>query len=479
MADRSVYFLSRRLASALALLALWGCGEPSRPQALPPAPSYGPGGEPVLAPGPGPRPDLLLLVLPELRADHMVAEAMPRLATLDCGGGSSRIEHATTPSPEPGTALASLLTGYLPERHGVSHLDPLPRLAPAFPTLGEILRRAGGYATRAFVADARLARAATLWQGFDVSGEVGLPEAAAAVSGWVAALGEPGARPPFAAVLVADALGPGYGAVAREAPRPAARPFLRAQQARDLAQATPAQRLAAAREDYVAALRWADAQVGQLLDRLAPAPGGRPLWVLVTSTSGTALGERGRVGTGLDLHDEQVRVPWLWAGPPGLRSVASAASVVDVLPTLLEALRLAPLAGADGVALGEVLAGRATRAPVRSIELVDAANTGEATQRAQLYLARMPGWSYMVRLDLREGTVREAAHDLVADAAQARDLAREGRVAGVAFPPAFCAGVEAVRDLVWGAAEGHNRLAGSAYDQGPRVLQGRPAPCTR
>lgn len=474
MPDRSVCSWRGRLAALAALLLLAGCGEPARPERLPPVPAYGPGGEPLEPPGPGPRPDLLVLVLPELRADHVQGEVMPRLATLDCGGGCSVVEHATTPSPEPGAALASLLTGYLPERHGVSHLDPVPRLAPAFVTLGEVLRRSAGYATRAFVADGRLSRAATLWQGFDVAAEVGLPEAPEALPAWVQGLGPAGTRPPYAAVLVADALGPGHGAARGEATRLPARPFLRAQQARE-----PARRPAAAREDYAAALRWADTQVGRLLDRLLPAEGGRPLWVLVTSTSGTALGERGRVGTGLDLHDEQVRVPWRWAGPPALRSVASAASLVDVLPTLLEALRLAPAPDVDGVALGEVLAGRATRAPVRSIELVDAASSGEATQRAHLHLARMPGWSYMVRLDLREGTVREAVHDLVADPAQLRDLAREGSAAGVAFPPAFCAGVEAVRDLVWGAAEGHNRLAGSAYDQGPRVLQGRPAPCAR
>lgn len=462
-----------------ALLALAGCGEPSRREPVPPAPAYGPAGEPLAAPGPGPRPDLLVVVLPELRADHLRGEVMPRLATMDCGGGCSTVEHAVTPSPEPGAALASLLTAYAPERHGVSHLDPVPRLAPAFVTLGEILRRAAGYATRAFVADARLARATTLWQGFDVSGEVGLPEAPAALAAWVGSLGAPAARAPFAAVLVADALGPGYGVARAEGTRLAARPFVRAQQARDLAQSTPAQRSAAAREDYAAALRWADAQVGQVLDRLLPQEGGRPLWVLVTSTSGTALGERGRVGTGLDLHDEQVRVPWLWAGPPALRSVDSAASLVDVLPTLLEALRLPAPTGVDGVALGEVLAGRATRGPVRSIELVDPANTGEATQRAQLFLARMPGWAYLVRLDLREGTVREMAYDLRADPVQARDLAREGRVQDVSFPSAFCAGVEGVRDLVWGAAEGHNRLAGSPYDQGPRVMQGRPAACGR
>jgi len=407
------------------------------------------------------------VVLPGLRADRCgtavkhAAEALtPNLEAL-CDTGDA-FGHAVTPTPEPGGALTSLLTGLAPVRHRVTHVDLVPRLAPGFVTLGEILKAAGGYATRAFVADPRLARATTLWQGFEVEPDVGLNEAPEALSRWMRSLL---ADTPRAAVLVTETLGRGYGAHRSPDRGGGSPPYLTAVDVR---------------EAYETRVRQADARLGALLERLAAEHLDRNTLVLVTSTSGTGLGEHGLFGAGADLHDEQIRIPMVFGGSVFLTGEGAAhktASLVDVLPTLLDLLGLPLPEGLDGLPLQRVLLGEMRRGPVTSEEQLDGANTGDPEAKAWLVSVRSLAWKYLVRFDIRAGTVLEQAYDLSADPGETQGLARDGSLAGLVFDDAFCEMIERVRDGLWGAVAGANRISGEIYSQGARVVSDRPAPC--
>ncbi len=75
--------------------------------------------------------------------------------------------------------------------------------------------------------------------------------------------------------------------------------------------------------------------------------------IVVTNDHGEELGERGRWGHGHSLYEEMIRAPLLFHYPPifshGKRT--DVVEHVDVTPTILEALRLKPLADADGQSL--------------------------------------------------------------------------------------------------------------------------------
>ncbi|MBI5516290.1 MAG: sulfatase-like hydrolase/transferase [Deltaproteobacteria bacterium] len=89
-----------------------------------------------------------------------------------------------------------------------------------------------------------------------------------------------------------------------------------------------------------------DREVGRVvdaLDALSAAPGGRPTVLVVTADHGEAFGEHGMGWHGVELWDELVRVPWILRAP-GLapRHVTERRSQIDLVPTLLELLRMEP-----------------------------------------------------------------------------------------------------------------------------------------
>ena len=98
--------------------------------------------------------------------------------------------------------------------------------------------------------------------------------------------------------------------------------------------------------------------------------------IVFTSDHGEALGERGLIGHVAHLHDELLHVPLLIKlprGPAGERGRAALerakldlARLVDVAPTILDALGLPPLPGAEGESLfapGDRVLVAATSAP--------------------------------------------------------------------------------------------------------------------
>jgi hypothetical protein len=524
--------LRRKSLARLALLALLVVGFPGCGDDPTPSPEaggsgggevspYGPDGALVGAqPGAKQRPNVLFVVCEQLRAAEA---ALLEQAGRDVEGPAgtrplpppaSSFAAATTPVPEAGAALASLVTGRLPSRHRVSHADPVPRLEAGFVTLPEILR-AQGYATRVFVGNERLRRAASLWQGCDVDPSTrGLQEFRSALGTWIASLPE---GTPWFALVVGDELRPPYRGVNQHvdwtldldftSPWTVAQAYFGFrdvfEEMREKARAeggadalvgmerrlkrtlwqprdpSPPFKLESlfrdARNVYEGDVRWAAQFVGEF-DRM-PLPRGKAI-TLYTSTGGTAFGEHGVLGAGRQLYDEQIRIPFVVEGLTSRGHVKECASLVDVLPTVLDVLGLPPLPWIDGVSLLPVIEGKASRPPVISEEHQDAENTGDPSMKAILVSVRSPKWKYIVRWDLRAGTVVEEAYDLVADPAEQRNLAAgKATVEGVPFDAEMCAAIERVRDGIWVSVDGANATADSPYSQGQRVTAGRPPRC--
>jgi len=91
------------------------------------------------------------------------------------------------------------------------------------------------------------------------------------------------------------------------------------------------------RDVYDAGVHRIDAVVGRFLDELPAIFGDEPYAVVITSDHGEALAERGTIGHGTSLHEEQLRVPLL-VRPPFARAravVDAPVSGLDLAPTLL------------------------------------------------------------------------------------------------------------------------------------------------
>ena len=96
-------------------------------------------------------PDVFLVTIDTLRADHVHCYGYQKIATpsLDSlAHDGVRFTQAFTPSPLTNTSHTTMLTGLLPSSHGVTDFG-VP-LSPSYPTAAELLRQRG-YQTAAFI----------------------------------------------------------------------------------------------------------------------------------------------------------------------------------------------------------------------------------------------------------------------------------------------------------------------------------------
>jgi arylsulfatase A-like enzyme len=436
---------ARFLAPLAALSIAAACGD-DRPRGdapgpeAPPSGAYDSNGRPPEGVRPTARPNVVVVCAQGVRADALEARgdrppAMPLLAERARRG--VRFLDAIAPAPWSRPSAVSLLTGLLPSDHNVhTHVSrPMP-LNRAVVTLAEILSSAG-WRTAAVSSPPLFRNVPGLDQGFAkvVSEEAPPPGLEASVRAWVsqAKEGEPsflflharpmdGVPPPPGAPTEADA--------------------------------------AARRATYETRLRTLDARLAPLLDEVETGLHG-PDVVVFVSTHGEAFLEHGTLGGGgRSLHEERLRVPLvLWGPGEAAGERRGAASVLDVLPTVLGHLGLAAPTGSGGESLAKGAPISEDRA-VFAQELCRVRSGGGSPTPHLLLAVRSSRWKYVADLALhRPDETRETLHDLVSDPGETRpvpieSLPREG---------AFAAAVGTVRAAIQGKQTQDRQLQELGY----------------
>lgn len=325
-------------------------------------------------------PNVLVIVVDTLRADHLPAYGYEggRTPNLDrFAQDAVRYEQAFANASWTRPSFASILTGRYASSHGVmGKPDSLPDDAV---TLPEALRE-GGYETAAFVTNFNVGPYFNFQQGFDEYAflepefVLGADDSAAklllvqtmrqVIEGVRAARGavEPGTayqdaetvnrhlvswlergrrqRPFFLFVGYMDPHDPyfphpydgtGYARAAHQRPDPSEAPRLR--------------------ELYDGEITYWDEHFGRLMDELRRRGLYDDMMIVVTSDHGEEFAEHGGFWHGTTLYDEQLHVPLFVKYPRGERGGTSEArwvQSVDIMPSVLAAAGLPAVAGVQG-----------------------------------------------------------------------------------------------------------------------------------
>ena len=381
------------------------------------------------------RLNVLLLTIDTLRADHLGCygyrrETTPQIDALARAG--TLFEHAFSYWPKTRGSFVMIHTGRFPSANGY---DParFPLLAPFNDTIASLLQGAG-YETAAVVDNPNLAAALGYAKGFASYREIWQDQpladefqrAQGITAAGVAFLGSalPGKRfflwlhyvnphapytppAPFDTRFAADP--PAGEAELPVAPRfhgGIPKPlYVRGRHALSYYVA-----------QYDGEIAAADEQVGSVLDALRASRVSGETLVVLTSDHGESLGEHGYYfDHGDDLFDPSLAVPLIVAAPGGSGKPSDAlASTLDVLPTILDAARVARPGGLAGESLLPILFGQPAHRHERLFAQNDAL-LAAAWNRTFKIIARPKGaaWSYAFydrERDPAESREARAAH---------------------------------------------------------------------
>jgi len=288
------------------------------------------------------RPSALLITLDTTNPEALSCYDGPGASTphLDRLAAEGLLfENARTVAPITLPAHASMLTGLTPLRHSVRRNGSMV-VPPEAKTLAELARGAG-LRTAAFVAAVVLNAEFGLDQGFEVYDNPATPDnveehldasrpAAEVVEralAWLAGIGKD--EPFFLWVHFYDPHFP-Y----KPPPEYAAQ---------------------ADGDAYVGEVRAMDAAIGTLLAELEASGRRANTWIVAVADHGEALGRHGEDTHGYFAYDSTLRVPLIVSPPDaGARAgsrLAPPVSVVDVFPTLAQALGLETYGDLDGIDL--------------------------------------------------------------------------------------------------------------------------------
>jgi choline-sulfatase len=270
----------------------------------------------------GPRPNILLITIDTLRADRVGRGLTPAIDGLAAAG--VRFEMARTVAPLTLPAHVTIMTGALPPVHGVRENGVPFRPGPA--TLARVLRE-GGYRTAAFVGAYVLDRRFGLDDGFDVYDDR-VPR-------------DPGGGARLEAERRASAVVDSATAWLRDVPEP----FLAWLHLYDphAPYDPPAEFMKEANGvAYDGEVRYADAQVGRVLDALRGRGAFDRTAVAIMGDHGEGLGEHGESTHGMLAYDTTLRVPLVIAGAgvPARGRVDRPVSLANVASTVVRLARL-------------------------------------------------------------------------------------------------------------------------------------------
>jgi len=108
---------------------------------------------------------------------------------------------------------------------------------------------------------------------------------------------------------------------------------------------------------YLACVSFVDDQIGRVLEALRQSPYAESTIVVLWTDHGQHLGEK-KTWRKMCLWEESTRVPLVWVLPDGRnagRRCAQAVSLLDVYPTLVELVGLAPIDAHEGQSLAPLL----------------------------------------------------------------------------------------------------------------------------
>jgi choline-sulfatase len=302
-----------------------------------------------------PRRDVFLITIDTLRADHVhcygyKAGQTPALDQLAKDG--IRFTQAFTPSPITNTSHTTILTGLLPMAHGVTNFGVA--LNSSHPTLAELLR-AQAYQTAAFIGAIVLdskTLAPGLDRGFDFYDNFE-PSPHPTTSRW-GRVERRGKDVVLRAERWLDAhhTGPRLVWVHLYDPHdPYEPPPPYAQMYRD--------------NPYDGEIAYADSALGGFVAYLKKKGWYDQALVIVVGDHGEGLGEHNEETHGIFLYDSTTHIPLIVKLPArqsGDKFVETQVSTTDILPTVLDVLRLPPPAHLDGVSLEPYFDGTSTAA---------------------------------------------------------------------------------------------------------------------
>ena len=365
-----------RVALAVLGLALSACpagkGEAPAPKS---APSRPPGG-----------PSVLFITIDTLRADHLGAygysrRTSPRMDALASEG--TLFEQAYTYWPKTRGSFVAIMTGRRSSQTGYSKSHPL--LLDTNPTLASVLSEAG-YDTAAIVDNANVAASLGYAKGFRSYRETWEEKALPTEMDRTRAITEAGvrflraARPGRRFLLWLHYVNPH---TPYTPPPPYDTAFLDAQASagrslpvvETLHGGIPHQWAVAGRDrlgyyvaQYDGEVAAVDEQVGQILDALSASAVKDRTIVVLTSDHGESLGEHDYYfDHGENLFDPSLRIPLLVVAPgaPKDRRSRALASTLDLVPTLLDAVKVSFPPDLAGHSLLPALMGRESRPRAR------------------------------------------------------------------------------------------------------------------
>jgi arylsulfatase A-like enzyme len=322
-------------------------------------------------PGRSRQPDVILVVVDTLRADHLTQYGYERgtsVGLTDFAAEATVFTHAYSTSSWTVPSVASLLTGQLPARHGVVRQSEV--LPDELTTLAETLSAAGWHSA-GFSGNVFVGSRTGFDQGFEhFSGPgrrvLAYPDVSVMleqVEGWLRELS--GSRTPvFLYFQPMNCHGP-YRVPAERAADLLGRlpsdrfdyqgPPMKAILKGDLAaraDVTP-DLLESLVDQYDSAVRYSLDAVGELLDRLRAEGRYEDSLVIVTADHGEELFDHGGFGHAYSLFEEVVRIP-LWIKLPRQTEgavVDRPVSLADLVPTILEVVDLVQPLDLDGDSL--------------------------------------------------------------------------------------------------------------------------------
>ncbi|MFQ5477208.1 MAG: sulfatase [Candidatus Binatia bacterium] len=417
---------------------------------------------PALAPARAGAPDVVVIVLDTVRADHVSAYGyrLPTTPVFDALAGEGALFlDATAPATWSLPSHASLFTGLFPSVHGAHDEHRFLEAGPQ--TLGEAFA-AAGYETLCFTANAWISEGLGLTRGFAWSDEAwrsgdgargfifiyrlldalgvgsrdkGGDEVASNFEHWLRNRPED-ARPAYVFLNFVEAHFPYHQLPDEYLAR------FTGQSRRELRQLSlrlfaaqfgseppdPAEVGETATAMYDAGVNYADQLLGRVMAALRQRGSLDDTVLVVLSDHGELLGEHGEFGHGISLYEPVLRVPLLLRYPPRLPAgtrVATPVSTVGVFPTVLDLAGLDEVGGLHASSLVPAVFGGPAGGPVMAERFASLIMATNREPEDPLLSPRYRYRSYRAgnRKIIKSSGASSRVFDLSADRGETRDLA--------------------------------------------------------